>query len=75
MVHDNGNCKNLLLLNHHLIKNNLLHDVEKLNVEELYSFLIFFKNTKPITKILSRLLQLCAIGLERYLQSSPNCYD
>ena len=27
MVHDNGNCKNLLLLNHHLIKNNRLHDV------------------------------------------------
>ena len=50
MVHDNGNCKNLLLLNHHLIKINLLHDVEKLNVEELYSFSIFFKNTKPITQ-------------------------
>ena len=28
----------------------ILHDVGKLNVEELYSFSIFFKNTKPITQ-------------------------
>ena len=45
MVHDNGNCKKLLLINHHLIKNNQLHDVEKRNAKELYSFSTFFKNT------------------------------
>ena len=50
MVHDNGNCKNLLLLNNHLIKNNQLHHVEKLNAKELYSFSIFFKNTKPTSQ-------------------------
>lgn len=33
-----GNCKNLLLLNHHIIKNNQLHDIEKLKAKELYSF-------------------------------------
>ena len=31
MVHDNGSCKNLLLLNHHLIKNNQLHHVGNIN--------------------------------------------
>ena len=36
MVHDNRNCKNLLLLNHHLMKNNHLYDVEKLNAKELF---------------------------------------
>ena len=50
MVHDNGNCKNALLLNHHLFKNNQLHDVEKFNAKELYSFSIFFINTKPTFK-------------------------
>ena len=42
IVDNNGNCKNLLLLNHHLIKFNQLHDVEKLNAKELYAFSIFF---------------------------------
>ena len=50
IVYDNGNCKNLLLLNHHLIKNNQLHDVEKLKAKELYSFSIFLKNTKPTSQ-------------------------
>ena len=36
-----GNCKNLLLLNPHVIKNNQLHDIEKLKAKELYSFWIF----------------------------------
>ena len=36
MVHDNRNCKNVLLLNHHLMKNNHLYDVEKLNAKELF---------------------------------------
>ena len=50
MVHDNGNCRNLFLLNHHCIKNNKLHDVEKRNAKELYSFSIFFKNTKTTSQ-------------------------
>ena len=50
MVRDNGNCKNLLLPNHHLIKNNPLHDAEKLNAKELCSFSIFFENIKPISQ-------------------------
>ena len=44
---DEGRCRNLLLLNHHLIKNNQLYLVEKLNSRELYSFSIYFKNAKP----------------------------
>ena len=47
MVHDNENYKSSLLLNHHLIKNNQLHDVKKLNAKELYSFSVFFKKTTP----------------------------
>ena len=47
---DNGNCKNLLRLNHHLIKNNQLHDVEKRHAKVLYCFPIFFKNTKPTSQ-------------------------
>ena len=50
MVRDNGNCKNLLLPNHHLIKNNPLHDAEKLNAKELCSFSIFFENIKPTSQ-------------------------
>ena len=48
MVNDNGNCKNLP--KHHLIKNNQLRDVDKLNTKELYSFSIFFKNNKPTSQ-------------------------
>ena len=33
MVHDTGNHKTPLLPNHHLIKNNQLHNVEKLNAK------------------------------------------
>ena len=39
---DKGYCRNLLFLNHHLLKNNQLHAVEKLTSKELYSFSIFF---------------------------------
>ena len=38
MVHDNGNCKNLLLINHHLTENNQLVGVEKINAKELTPF-------------------------------------
>ena len=48
---DDGRCRNLLLLNHHLIKNNQLYLVEKLNSRELYSFSIYFKNAKPSSQL------------------------
>lgn len=51
LSHDEGRCRNLLLLNHHLIKNNQLYLVEKLNSRELYLFSIYFKNTKPSSQV------------------------
>ena len=44
LENDNGDCKNLMILNDHLIKNNQLYTIEKLISKELYSFSIFFKN-------------------------------
>lgn len=38
MIHDNGNCKNLLLLSYYLIKNDKLHDVEKVRILYLFDF-------------------------------------
>ena len=38
MVHDNGNCKNLLHINPHLIENNQLVGIEKINAKELIPF-------------------------------------
>ena len=32
---DQGNCRNLLYLNHHLIKNNQIYSIEKLKANEL----------------------------------------
>ena len=58
MVHDNGNCKNILHLNHHLIKNNQLHDFEKLNAKQIFPFQFSLKipnsphkNTFKITSL------------------------
>ena len=48
---DKGYCRNLLLLNHHLLKNNQLHAVEKLTSKELYSFSIYFKNSVPTSQV------------------------
>ena len=45
---DQGNCQNLLYLNHHhLIKNNLIYSIEKLKANELYSLSISLRNTVP----------------------------
>ena len=52
---------NQLLLNHHLIKNNQLHDAEKCNTKQLYSFSIFFKNIKPT---LQKYFQNYLIGVQ-----------
>ena len=51
LENDNGDCKNLMILNHHLIKNNQLYTIEKLISKELYSFSIFFKNVKPTSQV------------------------
>ena len=51
LENDNGDCKNLMILNHHLIKNNQLYTIEKLISKELYSFSIFFKNVKPTLQV------------------------
>ena len=47
MVHDNGSCKNLLLLNHHLIKNNQLHHVENLMLKNFILFQFSLKILNP----------------------------
>ena len=47
---DQGNCRNLLCLNHHLIKNNQIYSIEKLKANELYSLSISLKNTVPTSQ-------------------------
>ena len=42
-----GNCKNIIYLNHHLIKNNQILPIEKLIPKELYSLSIVLKNELP----------------------------
>ena len=46
---DQGNCRNLLYLNHQLIKNNQIYSIEKLKAE-LYSLSISLRNTGPTTQ-------------------------
>ena len=36
---DDGNCPNLIYLNHRIIKNNQIQSVEKLNTKELFCLL------------------------------------
>ena len=47
---DQGNCRNLLYLNHHLIKNNQIYSIEKLKVNELYSLSISLRNAVPTSQ-------------------------
>ena len=42
-MNDKGNCKNIIYLNHHLIKNCQILVIEKLIPKELYSYLFFWK--------------------------------
>ena len=44
---DQGSCRNLLYLNHHLMKNNQIYSIEKLKANELYSLFISLRNTVP----------------------------
>ena len=41
---DQGNCRNLLYLNHHLIKNNQIYSIQKLKANELYSLSLSLRN-------------------------------
>ena len=50
IIKDEGNCENLLLLNHHLIKHNNLVCLEKLTSKELYSMQILNFNCKPTSQ-------------------------
>ena len=50
VLNDKGNCKNIIYLNHHLIKNNQILAIDKLIPEELYSLSIFLKNERPTSQ-------------------------
>ena len=47
---DQGNCRNLLYLNHDLIKNNQTYSIEKLKANELYSISILLRNAVPVSQ-------------------------
>ena len=50
ILNDKGNCKNIIYLNHHLIKNNQILAIEKLIPKELYSLSIVLKNQLPTSQ-------------------------
>ena len=50
VLNDKRNCKNIIYLNHHLIKNNQLFAIEKLIPKELYSLSIVLKNELPTSQ-------------------------
>ena len=50
VLNDKGNCKNIIYLNHHLIKNNQILAIEKLIPKELYSLSIVLKNELPTSQ-------------------------
>ena len=50
MVHDDGNSKNFLLINHHLIKNNQLVGVETIDAREFIPFQFSLKILHPSHK-------------------------
>lgn len=41
---DDGNCPNLIYLNHRLIKNNQIQSVEKLNLKNFFVFCVYLAN-------------------------------
>ena len=45
-----GNCKNIVYLNHHLIKNNQILTIGKLIPKELYPLYIVLKNELPTSQ-------------------------
>ena len=44
---DKGNYRNIFILNHHLLRDNHIYSLEKLNAKELYSISICFKKLIP----------------------------
>ena len=44
LLQDNGNSNNLVIFNHHLIKNTQICSLEKLNSKEMYNIQILHKN-------------------------------
>ena len=49
-LNDQGNCKNIIYLNHHLIKNNQILAIEKFIPKELSSLFIVIKNELPTSQ-------------------------
>ena len=47
VLNDKGNCKSIIYLNHHLIKNNQILVIEKLIPKEVYSLFVALKNGLP----------------------------
>ena len=47
VLRNKGNCKNIIYLNHHLIKNNQILAIEKLIPKELNSLSIVLENKLP----------------------------
>ena len=45
---DKGNHRNIVIFNHHLLRDNHIYSLEKLNVKELYSLSICFKKDLPL---------------------------
>ena len=50
VLNDKGTCKNIIYLNHHLIKNNQFLAIEKLISKELYSLSTALKNELPTSQ-------------------------
>ena len=50
VLNDKGNCKDVIYLNYHLIKNNQILAIEKLIPKELYSLSIVMKNELPTSQ-------------------------
>ena len=51
VLNDKGSCKNIIHLNHRLIKNNQILAIEKLVPKELYSLSITLKKKLPMSQI------------------------
>ena len=50
IIDDKGNYRNIVILNHHLLKDKHIHSLEKLNAKELYPLSICFKKVLPLSQ-------------------------
>ena len=53
-----GNLNNLYIQDHHLIKCNMISNLEKLNSKELYHMQLCLKYDKPTCKVITKLSKL-----------------